>query len=114
MAANMVFVKRMNFAPLPKTRRELEMTIVRCSILAGAIVLLLQVWILFAENGPTRQYTEETLGPFTLLLSVQVLCCSIVALRRRERFLGCIGLLAGVGSALFALLPIVLQEVIYN
>ena len=105
----------MNFTPLPKTSRERELTWVRSCLVAGGVLLLVQVSTRIALSGGTRQFIEETLWPWPFFFSILLLYWSVVALFfRRERVLGVIGITVSILSALVALLPILLREPIYD
>jgi uncharacterized membrane protein YwaF len=80
----------------------------------GIVVLVLQIFVRTALTGPTRQYIEEILWPFPLFLSFLLLYLSVVAFIRRERRLGTLGILVSIISALIALMPILLNEAIYD
>ena len=104
----------MSFASLPKTQRAWELTCLRCLLMAGFILLLVQIWARAALSGPTRQYIEEMIWPFPVFLGLVLLCCAVVAFVQRQRWLGLTSAIVGILSALIGLLPILLQAGIYD
>ena len=100
--------------PLPKRQRGWELTCFRCLLIAGCILLFVQIWARTVLSGPTRQHVEEMLWPFPVFLGFVLLCCSVIAFVRRERLLGSIAATVGILSGLIGLLPILLREGIYD
>lgn len=86
----------------------------RCLLIAGFILLLVQIWARTVLSGPTRQHIEEMLWPFPVLIGFLLFCCSVFAFVQRQRLLGLMAAVVGILSALIGLLPILLREGIYD
>jgi len=100
----------MGFKPLPKSTGDWEQTVLRSALVAGFMLLTVQLGARFALSGWVRQHIEEMLWPFPLLLGFFLVCCSVVALLQPQRLLSLMAAVIAVLSALIALLPILLHE----
>jgi hypothetical protein len=83
-------------------------------LLTSGILLSLQLWARLFEPGPQRQNIEQLLWPWPIMLGVLLLYCALVAFVRRRWLLGWLAVLVSVASSVIALLPILLQEAIYD
>lgn len=104
----------MRFKPLPTTTGEWEGAILRSTLVTGLLLLTVQLWARVALTGWMRQLIEEILWVPALLLGFYLVCCSVVALLRRQRLLGFMAAVVAILSALVALLPTLLHEGIIN
>jgi hypothetical protein len=93
-----------------ESRKQGDLTLVRCCLSAGSVVLLTQIAVRIFLAGLTRQNIEEILSPFAFFVCVLLLVSSVAAFLHRERLLGTIAALVGAVSAVIGLLPIILQE----
>ena len=104
----------MGFKPLPKSTGDWEQTVLRSALVAGCMLLTVQLAARLALSGWVRQHIEEMLWPFPLLLGFFLICCSVAALLQRQRLLSLMSAVVAVLSVLIALLPILLREAIRN
>ena len=109
-----IVAPNMRFKPFPKTGSEWDLTSLRCVLVAGFMLLTVQVWARLALSGWVRQHIEEKLWPLPLLLGFLLVCCSVLAARERQRLLSLMAAVIGILSAIIALLPILLQEGVRN
>jgi cytochrome bd-type quinol oxidase subunit 2 len=104
----------MRFKPLPTTGSEWDRTCLHCLLVAGFMLLTVQVWARLALSGWVRQRMEEMLWPLPLLFGFLLVCCSLIAALQRQRVLSSMAAVVGFLSALIALLPILLHEGVRN
>jgi hypothetical protein len=104
----------MSFTQLPTTGKQWELTFVRSCISAGLVVLLAQVFVRVFLAGLRRQDIEEILGPYLFVIWLLLLLCSVRAFRHRERLPGMMAGIIGILSGLITLLPVLLNEGVYD
>jgi hypothetical protein len=104
----------MNFARLPDTRKQWELTFVRGFISAGLVALLTQVAVRIFLAGLRRQDIEEILAPYLFIIWLLLLLCTVRAFHYRERLLGMMAGIIGILSGIITLLPVLLREGVYD